>query len=105
MEQNDLMIRFNWYEYPHRLVIVSVWEDQTFALSIAQLQLRGQRAQGCPLLVLSPGSPPQSCLRVQLREDCTTPLQPPSAGRAAENHQDLPETFAPAMLMGGNEVT
>lgn len=75
------------------------------ALSIAQLQLRGQRAQGCPLLVLSPGSPPQSCLRVQLREDCTTPLQPPSAGRVAENHQDLPETFAPFMLTGGNEVT
>lgn len=31
MEQNDLMIRFNWYEHSHRLVIVSVWEGQTFS--------------------------------------------------------------------------
>lgn len=25
------MIRFNWYEHSHRLVIVSVWEGQTLS--------------------------------------------------------------------------
>jgi len=31
MEQNDSMIRFNWYEHSHRLVIVSVWEGLMFS--------------------------------------------------------------------------